>query len=145
MKAYKNSEEFAKQLMDILGTESPSKNFVGNVMSSVRATKITNVEIRYKPLISKMGWLLIGGLTVLITLFLLNGSSDFSNIFGEVNLDIFTEVNLNVFSWLNSLEILNNIKISKLFTLSFVLFTVLVMFQLTVIKNYFNRENDLNL
>ena len=134
MKTYKNSDDFSKQMLKTIGTESPSENFVEDVMHSIRAAQSATSGMAYKPLISKLGWLLIGGLVALVSVLLLYGTSDFSNLFAEVNID--------VFSWMNSLEFGNHIKISKLFTLSFVLFTALALFQFSMIKNYFNRINS---
>ena len=134
MKTYNNSEDFAEKLLKTIGTESPSNDFVEDVMLSIRAAESVTAAMAYKPIISKLGWLLIAGLIALIASLLLYGSSDFSNLFADVNID--------VFSWMNSLELWNHIKISKLFTLSFVLFTALALFQFSMIKNYFYRVNS---
>jgi hypothetical protein len=133
MKTYKNSDDFAKHLMKTAGAEAPKENFVDNVMQSIEAIDTATFEIAYKPLISKMGWVIITFFVVLIIWFLSFGSSDFSYVLPELNL------NLDIFSRLNSLEFWSYIKVSKLFTLSFVLFAVLALFQFSMIKNYFNR------
>ena len=133
MKTYKNSDDFSKELLKSIGTESPSENFVEDVMHSIRAAQSATAKTAYNPLISNLGWLLIGGMVIMIAVLLLYGTSDFSNLFAEVNID--------VFSWMNSLEFWSQLKISKLFTLSFVLFTALALFQFSMIKNYFNRVN----
>jgi len=131
MKTYKNSDDFSKQILKTIGTESPSDHFVEDVMQSIRATKLVASEIMYKPLISKWGWLLIVGLISIIASLLMYGTSDFTNVFAGVNID--------VFSWMNSLEFWNYLEIPKLFSFSFLLFTVLALFQFSMIKNYFNR------
>ena len=46
-------------MLKAIGTESPSENFVEDVMQSIRAAKSATSEMIYKPLISKLGWLLI--------------------------------------------------------------------------------------
>jgi hypothetical protein len=98
MKTYKNSDDFAKHLMKTAGAEAPKENFVDNVMQSIEAIDTATFEIAYKPLISKMGWVIITFFVVLIIWFLSFGSSDFSYVLPELNL------NLDIFSRLNSLE-----------------------------------------
>ncbi|UOB18011.1 hypothetical protein [Abyssalbus ytuae] len=58
MKDDKNIEKFTQQLFEEMGLEKPSSSFVSNVMNAVEAS--SEKSIKYKPLISKKGWIGIG-------------------------------------------------------------------------------------
>ena len=132
MKADKNIEDFARFIIKEATIETPSENFVAKVMDKIQVEKapILNKE---KPLISVIGWLFIFLFVVGICSFILFGTYESSSL-------------LSNFDWsfmnnLPSLNLLDNIHFSSTFNFSFIFFSVLVILQLVVIKNYANKEN----
>lgn len=59
----KKLDQFTKEVIQDAGLSSPSTDFLANVMAEVSKEKVP-VKV-YKPLISKVGWLIIGSLFIL--------------------------------------------------------------------------------
>lgn len=138
MKTAKNIDKFTKYILDEVQTESPSNNFVDNVMTSVRLeNKGSSLEI-YNPLISKPVWVLIAAVFAVSIVFILTGFSQNSTIFSK-----FSNINFTFLDNTPSINIFESIHFSNTFTYSFMFFTVLVLIQLFVMNNYFNRKETL--
>lgn len=132
MKQDKNIDEFSKNLIKDVGLETPSSNFVSNVINNIQIEQNRNMQLVYKPLISKLGWFCIA--LIIIGLFV------FFNISNTKSILQFPTIDLSFFRKINVLHVFEQIKLSKLFTFSFILFSVLVLFQLYYIKKYFNKN-----
>ncbi len=132
MKTDKNIEEFAKKLIKDAQLESPSSNFVNKVMDAIEL-ETKRVKIKgYKPLISKWGWLIILLVVSFLCYFMLTGTPQSSTLLAKYSskfIDIIKAIN-----------IFEGIQLSKMFTFSFVFFSALVVLQIFVIKNYFNKQ-----
>jgi len=59
----KKLDQFTKEVMQDAGLQAPSTDFLANVMAEVSKEKVP-VKV-YKPLISRVGWLIIGALFIL--------------------------------------------------------------------------------
>jgi len=133
MKQDKNIENFTKYIIEEAQFESPSKNFVNKVMDAVKLeNELSSIKID-KPLISKSAWVLIIAAFAVSCVFILMGSSQSTTIFSKINF-IFLD-DLPTINWFESIHFSNT------FTFSFMFFSVLVIFQLLAIKNYFNKQN----
>ncbi|MBC8756328.1 hypothetical protein H2O64_16760 [Kordia sp. YSTF-M3] len=79
----KNLDQFTKDVIQEAGLTTPSVDFLANVMAEVSKEKVP-VKV-YKPLINKVGWLLIGSLFLVFTFVLTRFSLGFS-ILGDWDL-----------------------------------------------------------
>lgn len=133
MKREKNIEEFTKYLLKEAATESPSPDFVDKVMGTIKLESSKGALLDYKPIISKWGWVFIALLVIGLCTFI--GTSNFENP------AVLTSIDFSFLNNVTSINLFENIYFSKTFTLTFTLFTILVLVQLIAIKNYFNRQN----
>jgi hypothetical protein len=79
----KKLDQFTKEVIQDAGLASPSTDFLANVMAEV-SLKPISTEV-YKPLISKVGWVIIASLLVIFAFALSYFSLGFS-ILGDWNL-----------------------------------------------------------
>jgi len=79
----KKLDQFTKEVMQDAGLQAPSTDFLANVMAAVTHEKVPVKA--YKPLISKVGWLIIAALFLIFAFVLTRFSLGFS-IFGDWNL-----------------------------------------------------------
>lgn len=133
MKADKNIEDFTKYIMNEAEVETPSADFLNNVMDSVKLESELSSSKVYKPLISKSAWVIITLVFVALSHFILTGNSQTSTLLSKLDLSFFDK--------LPSFNLFERIHFSTTFTFTFILFSILVVFQLYVIKNYFNKQD----
>lgn len=140
----KNIEKFTKYIIKEAQVESPSQDFLTKVMDSVKLEKEKSLIKVYKPLISKLVWIIIITVFVALSIFMLTGNSGNYDLFSKVDMSFFDKIpSMNIFENISSINIFKNIHFSSTFTYSFVFFSILVMLQLFVIKNYLNKQNAL--
>ena len=128
-----NIEDFTKFIMNDVQLEKPSADFVENVMGKISLENKPIIETIYKPLISKSSWFVISLITIVFCVYLILGNANQSSIFSFINIDV---------SFLNKIDftaVFESIHIPDLFSILFIFFTVLVVFQMFAIKNYFNK------
>ncbi len=133
MKTEKNIEEFTKNIMKEANVEEPSADFLNKVMDSVKMESELSLKKIYRPLISKSAWAAITVAFVALCIFILTGASQDSLLIPTIHFTIFDKI--------PSINLFERIHLSETFTFSFVLFSILVILQLVVIKNYFNKHN----
>lgn len=133
MKPDKNIEEITKYIIKEAKVETPSADFLNKVMDSVRLESELSLSRMYKPLISKSAWVLISIVFVALSIFILTGAPQTPTIFSKIDVSFLDK--------LPSINVFERIHFSNTFTFSFILFSVLVLFQLVAIKNYFNKQN----
>lgn len=133
MKEDKNIEKFTKYVIKEVGTETMSNNFLDDVMKSVKLESEKSRIITYKPLIPKSVWGLIIVLFIALAVFVFTGST--------LNHYLLSALDFKVIDDISQIDLFKNIHFSKTFTFSFILFSLLVLVQLFVIKNYFNKQN----
>ncbi len=144
MKPIKNIEEITKYIIKEAQIESPSEDFLNKVMNSVKLERKLSLRKVYQPLISKSAWLLIITVFFGLSIFMLAGNSENSYLLSKVNVSFFDKItSIKVLENIPSINIFKNIHFSSTFTYSFVFFSILVMLQLWVIKNYFNKQNSI--
>lgn len=133
MKTEKDIDEFIKSIMKEANVETPSADFLNKVMDSVKLEPKFSASKVYRPLISKSAWVAITMVIVALCVFILSGTFQNSKIFSDIGFAKFNE--------LFSINLFERIQFSDTFTFSFVLFSLLVILQLAVIKNYYNKQN----
>ena len=133
MKKDKKIEKFTTFLMNEIDVNTPSDNFVIDVMKSVEVESEKSRLIVYKPLIPISVWILIFILFLAVSVYVFTGST--------VNYYLISTLDINVLNELSEIDLFKHISFSRTFTFSFILFSVLVLIQLFVIKNYFNKQN----
>jgi len=135
MKPNKDSiEDFTKLIMNEVQLEKPSADFVGNVMGRIHLENKPLIEPLYKPLISKGSWFIIAIMTVAFCFYLLLGNTGQPGLISFINFDV------SFLNKINFTAIFERIHLPNLFSILFVFFTVLVIFQVLAIKNYFNSN-----
>ncbi|PHS52541.1 MAG: hypothetical protein COB01_06900 [Lutibacter sp.] len=132
MKADKNIEDFTKFMMKEATVEMPSENFVTKVMNTIQVESIPALK-ENKPLITVAGWVIISLFFVTICTLVLFGTYESPSLISNLDWSFMNE--------LPSLSIIDRIHFSSTFNFSFILFSILVILQLVVIKNYVNKEN----
>lgn len=132
MKTEENIEEFTKYIMKEANVEEPSADFLNKVMNSVKLEHKVSLSNVYKPLISKSAWAVIAIVLVSLSIFILTDTSQNSMKLPNINFALFDKI--------ASINLFERIHFSDTFTFSFVLFSLLVILQLFLIKNYFNKQ-----
>ncbi len=107
-----------------------SSSFTTNVMFQINSIK-TNSSIIYKPLISKFGWLTIFCLLIIMIFLSEINQTETSSWFNLVN---FESMNSKIFSNFSFP------KISEIAYYSILFFIVMLLIQLKLLNNYFNRK-----
>ncbi|MCL6217592.1 hypothetical protein [Zunongwangia pacifica] len=139
----KKLDEFTKKVFSETGLETPSFNFTDKVMvdlpeinSAKTASTNTSInKIKYEPLISKKGWVMIAAfITLLLT------TSYFSSAVGasEAVIGNWSTVK-SVFNF--SLEMPNiSILNSNVLAISAVLFTAYFLLEIFLLNNWMNKK-----
>ena len=126
----KNIENLIEKMMSENTLESPSIDFTSKIMSQVLVAEKSKIKV-YKPLISKTTWFFIGtslvALIVYVSLF--SGTNN--------NLEIGKAYSDKAASLFSGIHFSKNI----LYALLIVPFMILV--QIGVLKNYFNKRYQL--
>ncbi len=133
MKTEKNIEEFTKYIMKEANLEKPSDDFLNRVMHSVKMERELSLSKVYQPLISKPAWAAIGVGIIVLCVIILKGTSEDSLLIPNIDFTAFDKI--------ASINLFERIQFSDTFTFSFVVFSFLVILQLAVIKNYFDKHN----
>ncbi|MEO8235799.1 MAG: hypothetical protein ABI549_10335 [Flavobacterium sp.] len=125
----KNIEKLVNHIMKDTALESPSFDFTSNVMSQVFATKTSGVTV-YKPLISKTTFIAVFGFIIALFIYLfINGEQQTSAWSTYLNLNGLYENKLTTI-----------FKFSKTTTYAVVLTTVMLLIQISFLKNYFDKQ-----
>ena len=125
----KNIEKLVNHIMKDIVLESPSFDFTSNVMSQVLLTKTSNVTV-YKPLISRTTFIAVFGfiLTLFIYLFI-NGEQQTNGWPTYLNLNALYDNKLTAI-----------FKFSKITTYTVVFTTLMLLIQISLLKNYFDKQ-----
>tara|TARA_R110001583_G_scaffold58714_4_gene174825 strand:+ start:1182 stop:1589 length:408 start_codon:yes stop_codon:yes gene_type:complete len=135
MRQDKKIEEFSKFIIKEAGTEVPSNDFVNNVINTIGFEISKSTVTIYKPLINKQTWLLIGVVLIGLGIYVFASIAESSIMLQTIDVSF-----LNRF---NSINIFEKMKLPTVFVFSSVLFSILVLVQLTVIKKFLNSENSI--
>jgi hypothetical protein len=112
--------------------ESPSLDFTNVVMAQVNALQKSTVTT-YQPLISKPWWFAIFVMALLVVLFIIFGSStNETNWLSFIDISVLTDNKLST--------ALSGFKVSKIVMYSVVLFGIMLIIQVPILKNYFDKR-----
>ena len=128
----KKIDSFTKSLIKEAGLETPSTDFLKNVINRINEESVLKAEVVYKPLISKSGWLFIISLIIL---------GLFGAFYGGSTTSIFSDLDVSYFSKLNFNVQFPELKFSKIFTLSVVVLAAMVTIQVFGIKYFYSKES----
>lgn len=126
----KNIENLIEKMMSENTLESPSFDFTSKIMSQVLEAEKSKIKV-YKPLISKITWVFIGTALVALVIYV----SLFSGT--DNNLEIGKAYSDKAASFFTGIHFSKNI----LYALLIVPFMILV--QIGVLKNYFDKRYEL--
>lgn len=133
MKTTKNIEDFTKYILKEATNEEPSNNFVDRVMDTIHIESMPVLK-EDKPLISIVGWVFISLFIIGICAMVFYGTNESPSLLSRINWSFMDKI--------PSFNIVDKIHFSSTFAFSFVFFSMLVIVQLVVIKNYVNRETN---
>ena len=125
----KNIENLIDKMMAENTLETPSFDFTSKIMSQVLIAEKSKVKA-YQPLISKQIWILvIGALIALIVYVIMTGNNY------ELKIDkIYADKISNLFS---------GIHISKITLYTILIVPIMVLMQIPLLKNYYNKKYQL--
>ncbi|WP_343696260.1 hypothetical protein [Flavobacterium sp.] len=129
----KNLEQLIEKMMTEDNLQSPSIDFTSKIMAKVELLEEKKIKT-YKPLISKSVWMLMGAAVIGLFIYI----SLFSSTESNLKIDKIGELYSNKIA-----GIFSGIQLSKtlLYTILVVPFMVLV--QVGVLKNYFDKKYEL--
>lgn len=125
----KQLEKLVDHIMKDTVLESPSIDFTSNVMSQVLASKTSDVTV-YKPLISRSVFIAIFGCIITVFIYLLiNGEKQENSWFSHLK-----------FSLLYNNVLTSLFKVSKVMSYAVVSTTIMLLVQISFLKNYFDKQ-----
>jgi hypothetical protein len=126
----KNIDNLIDKMMVENTLESPSIDFTSRIMSQVLELEKSKVKA-YKPLISKTTWVFIGITLVALTTYSVYSNNDISNF--EIA-KIYSDKASSLFS---------GIHISKNILSAILVVPFMILIQIGVLKNYFDKKYEL--
>lgn len=126
----KNIENLIEKMMRENTLESPSIDFTSKIMSQVLVAEKSKIKV-YKPLISKTTWVFIGISLITLTAYSISSGNDISDF------DIAKLYSDKASTLFSGIHFSKNI----LYALLIVPFMVLI--QIGVLKNYFDKKYEL--
>lgn len=126
----KNLENLIDKMMSENTLQSPSADFTSNLMSQILVAEKAKIK-PYRPLISTSMWIFIGAVAILLVAY------NFLFAGAENNLEIgktYTDKITAIFS---------GIHISKNILYAFLIVPIMMLIQIGVLKNYFDKKYQL--
>lgn len=128
----KNIENLIDKMMAESTLESPSIDFTSKIMDQVLAAEKSKIKA-YQPLISKTTWILIGaGLTALIAYSLYTNNNTSTLETPQLYLDLDKPARL-----------FSGIHFSKNILYALLIVPIMILIQIGVLKNYFDKKYEL--
>jgi|SRR6185312_8839342 len=125
----KQIEKLVDHFMKDTVLESPSHDFTSKVMSKVLASQTSDVTV-YKPLISKSVFIVIFGCIITLFIYLfMNGEKQENSWFSHIKFNLFYNN-----------ELTSVFKVSKIMLYAVVSTTIMLLVQISFLKNYFNKQ-----
>ena len=134
MKAHDDKlvESLVNKVMQDTVLESPSLHFTNQVMTQIEALQSSAIT-KYKPLISKPIWSMIGFAILATCIYLfLNTPSIEINWFNSINFDVITNNSIT--------QTLSGFKMSKTLMYTVVLMSIMICVQVPLLKNHFDKQ-----
>lgn len=129
----KHLDKLTERVFNDSALESPSHNFMDNVMAEIHELTRNKVTI-YKPLISKNAWVLIFSVLVAVIFWIVY--TDYT--YGEF--DLFNKLSLTEFSVSGIFKGLSSFKLSDRFMYPLILFGIMLSLQMSFLKRYYDRK-----
>jgi hypothetical protein len=126
----KNIENLIDKMMSENTLESPSIDFTSKIMSQVLLAEKSKIK-SYKPLISKTTWIFIGISLIALTTYSVYSNNDISNF--EIA-KIYSDKTAALFS---------GIHISKNILYALLIVPFMILIQIGILKNYFDKKYEL--
>ena len=126
----KNIENLIDKIMAENTLESPSFDFTSKIMSQVLAAEKSQIKT-YKPLISNLTWITIGLSLILLTTYCFYSTNNISNF--EIA-KLYTDKASTLFS---------GIHFSKNILYALLIVPFMILVQIGVLKNYFDKRYEL--
>ena len=128
-------DKLVDDMMKEVSLESPSKDFEFHIMSSIKNLSSQEIII-YKPLISKKAWVLLAVGFIAFMVYLIFGVTwkDSESII-TINYDVLFNNSLT--------QSLGNLKFSNIFAYAILSLAFMVLVQVTLLKNYFDKRMPL--
>jgi hypothetical protein len=126
----KNIENLIDKMMAKTHLESPSIDFTSKIMTQVLVAEKSKIKA-YKPLISKQIWMLLGAGFIAIIIYVSLFSGTEYKL--EIN-DVYADKVDNFFS---------GIHFSKNILYAFLIVPIMILVQIGVLKNYFDKKYQL--
>ncbi|MDR7208502.1 hypothetical protein [Flavobacterium piscis] len=128
--ADKNIENLINKMMVENALQSPSIDFTSKIMSHVLETEKSKNKI-YKPLISKSTWIFIGICLIALTAYSFYSNNEISNF--EI-IKLYSEKASTLFS---------GIHFSKNILYSILIVPFMILIQVGLLKNYFDKKYEI--
>ena len=129
----KNIEQLIEKMMAEEKLQSPSINFTSKIMANVQVLE-EKKRIAYKPLISKPVWIAIGAAVALLVLYI----SLFSGSESNIEIDEIGKLYSNKVS-----SAFSGIHFSKNIFYAILIVPVMILVQVGLLKNYFDKKYQL--
>ena len=126
----KNIENLIDKMMSENSLESPSIDFTSKIMSQVLVAEKSKVKV-YKPLISRTTWVFIGICLIALTVYSFYSGSNISN--SEI-VNLYSEKVSTLFS---------GIHFSKNILYAILIVPFMILIQIGLLKNYFDKKYEL--
>lgn len=130
--ADKHLDNLTKRVFKDSALESPSINFMDNVMAQVNELAKNRVTV-YKPLISNKTWIVIAGILFAIILWVIfNGNHQ--------EFELFSKLNLHGFAIGSRANAFFDFKLSDTFMYAIIFFGIMLSLQMSFLKRYYDQQ-----
>ncbi|WJJ96039.1 hypothetical protein [Algibacter luteus] len=129
-KETKYLEDLLRKVIGETTIESPSLDFTNAVITRINELHKSEVTV-YKPLISKMAWILIALVVVSYIIFFAS-KTESSNWLTSVDFKILSKIN-----------VLSDVTLSKTFTYAILFLALMFCIQIPLIKNHVNKRYEI--
>lgn len=133
----KQLDDFVKKVVKNAGLEAPSDDFTQSIMSKIAAQNEKSMVTRYKPLISKTSWLVLAGIAIFLSVYIIFGNSDLNVSW----IPSITELATNNIGIMNTLE---NLRLPNTLVYGLTGFTLFIYVQIAFLKKHLESRYTLN-
>lgn len=125
----KNIENLIEKMMADQKLQSPSIDFTSKTMFQIQAAEKSKIKA-YKPLISKRTWVFVSGLLFALIIYSIMTASN-------------NDLNMTKLYSQKISAIFSGIHVSKNILYAFLVVPFMVLIQIPILKNYFDRKYEL--
>lgn len=133
----KQLDDFIKKVVNNAGLEAPSDDFTQSIMSKIAAQNEKSMVTRYKPLISRTSWLVLAGIAIFLSVYIIFGNSDLNVSW----IPSITELATNNIGIMNTLE---NLQLPNTLVYGLAGLTFFIYVQIVLLKKYLESRYTLN-